>query len=244
MKIHVISDIHLEAMGTVEPTVCGNVCVLAGDICTAKKTDKYIAFIEDIKQNFDHIIMVAGNHEFYHSEYEAGLKTIKSIADDTGSYFLDIEFGTQDLELDGITFWGSTLWTDINGGDWFAKKKVGNGLNDYHVVDGLTTSKTIEIHNRTVESINWNADVVITHHMPILRKHSRFEIDDITYGFNCTDLEEKIAKSNIKWWIYGHTHDNSYNVVGKTNIISNQVGYYKENMTKGYDPKFLIEVKK
>ena len=78
--------------------------------------------------------------------------------------------------------------------------------------------------------------------MPILRKHSRYEIDNITYGFNCTKLEQKIRDSKVKYWLYGHTHDNREFDLDGTIVVTNQPGYSGEYMTKRYDPKFLIEV--
>lgn len=242
MKIHLISDTHIESGIPDLPVVCGDVCVLAGDIGVARKVMQYVDFIHNLKDNFEHIIMVNGNHEFYHMEYDGALYTMKNMADEFDIHLLDVQYGTENLEIDGVKFWGSTLWTDLNRNDWFARRKVSDSLNDFHVVPGLTISKAYDLHLEMVEKINWDADVIITHHMPILREHSRFPISDITYGFSCTDLEDKIYESDVKYWLYGHTHDNRHFDIGGTQVISNQSGYRGENMLTAYDPRFMIEI--
>ena len=242
MKIHLISDTHLEGGQTARPEVEGDVCVLAGDIGVARKPDQIRQFIEEIKTKFDHVIMVLGNHEFYHSSYDGTLKAMKEVADDTGAHLLDVEYDTDNLILDGVFFWGSTLWTDLKENDWFVRQKVSRGLNDFHVVEGFHIQKYLDLHLKTVERINWDADIIITHHMPIMRKHTKFPIEDITHGFNCTTLERRIETCGVKYWLYGHTHDNVRNVVGNTVVVTNQTGYGRESMKPQYDPKFLIEI--
>ena len=167
---------------------------------------------------------------------------MEGVADKTGVILMDIELGTENVTIDGVTFFGSTLWTDFNKNNPVSKFRVGRALNDFYLVANFDTDKALEIHQRTVEKINWNADVVVTHHMPILREHSRFPIDEITYGFCCTNLEQQIIDSKIKYWFYGHTHDNASYEVGKTQVMTNQQGYRMEFMSKEYDPNFSIEL--
>ena len=242
MKIHLISDVHAEGGMPRWPDVDADLCVLAGDMGVARKPDLYRVYLEGIKRNFRYVILVLGNHEFYHFGYQETLDTMQKLCNETGVHLLDVELGTDNLELDGVKFWGSTLWTDLNDNDWFARQKVAKGLNDFMVIKDFHIQKALDIHLKTVECINWDADVIITHHMPILRKHSRYEIDNITYGFNCTKLEQKIRDSKVKYWLYGHTHDNREFDLDGTIVVTNQPGYSGEYMTKRYDPKFLIEV--
>jgi len=80
--------------------------------------------------------------------------------------------------------------------------------------------------------------VVISHHRPILRKHSDLPFSDITYSFCATTLTDRILDSNIKFWMHGHTHDNVTDDVGGTLIVSNQMqGSYEG---PPYDPKFFV----
>ncbi len=259
MIIHLSSDIHSEMGQWIAPAVSSDVVVCAGDIGTLHNIERLKKYFSEVKETTDNIIWVLGNHEFYHSNYEKCLDYANDFATKHNIHLLDEALGTADLELDGVTFWGSTLWTDTNNGDYFAKQVVGNGLNDYHVVETtknnitrkFSIDDTIEINKRTRSQINWNADVVITHHCPILIKHSKYPLNDVTYGFCNTGLEQQIMDSDIKYWLSGHTHDSVLKELNKTLVLSNQHGYSRYDYNTGgtiltedcgFDPKLTIEV--
>jgi len=255
MKIHIQSDTHVEMRGPIEtPAVSSNVTVCCGDIGLISDTAGLAKYFDKIKESTDKIIWVIGNHEFYHSNYDEALKLAEQFAWDEGIYLMDEALGTDNLELDGVTFWGSTLWTDC-GGDNFIKSKVGSALNDFYVIakdaDNVNgyrnfhVDDTIEINERTRKKINWNADVVITHHCPIYIKNPKFDLDPFSYAFHNTGLDEQILDSKIKYWIYGHTHHSAMIELDKTIVVSNQHGYSKANGYReqgGYDPALIIEV--
>lgn len=242
MKLHLMSDTHSDNGDIFIPKLNADVCILAGDICIIKHTKLFHSILTKCKKQFEHVILVLGNHEFYYSNYKTALDTIKRLADETHVHLLDIQFGTENLTLDGITFWGSTLWTDFNKDNFFIKMKVKKGLNDSLLINGLNINKMYDIHVETVKRINWDADVVITHHKPILRPHTLYNITDITYGFCCTDLEKQIEDSNIKYWLYGHTHDNQIDIIGNTTVVSNQSGYNATELPNFYNPSFVIDI--
>ena len=241
MKIHLLSDAHIDGGGIPPlPRYGRDVCVLAGDLGTIKFRRTYVKFLTEIKKRFKHVILVMGNHEYYGSTIEGGLADAQKITNDVGDHLLDVNLGTENLVLDGVTFWGSTLWTDFNKGDFFALNAYVNNLNDAKVIKEFTSSECLEQHKKAVEKINWDADVVISHHRPIFRKHADLEISDNTYSFCCTTLEDRIYDSNIKYWMFGHTHDNSCVDVGGTKVVTNQVKGSRNGPK--YDPKFFVEI--
>lgn len=243
--MHLISDVHMEFTSPEKvpfPAVEGDVCVLAGDVGSVNYVEAYVDYIKRLKQYFTHVVMVKGNHELYKATYSDGLLLMDYIAELSDAHFLDSSLKKDNLTLDGVVFWGSTLWTDMKRGDHFVQQRVADALNDYTLIRKFSTKESMKIHEDTVARINWDADVIITHHMPILRQHSKYPIDNITYGFNCTDLEPLIEKSKVKYWLYGHTHDNTTTVVGQTKIVTNQCGYPRENMSTNYNPYMLLEV--
>ena len=261
MKIHLQSDTHIETGMPLPPAVASNVAACVGDIGLLVKPEQLVKYFDAVRETTDHIIWLLGNHEFYHSEYFRVLDEAAEFAQKHNIHLLDEALGTAHLEIDGVTFWGSTLWTDLKDGDYFVKKTIGNGLNDYHVTafnkDGksrrMTVDDTIEINKRTREQINWGADVVLTHHCPLTIKHKLYPMDNVTYGFCNTGLEDQIAASNIKYWMYGHTHDSCNTDVNGTSVISNQHGYSKMNWHTGksepsencdFDPHLILEVNK
>lgn len=244
--------------GTIEGMVCSDVTVCAGDIGLINNLLGLEKYFNAIKENTDHVIWVLGNHEFYHYFHKQGLEVAYEFAQRHGIHLLDEFLGTDNLEIDGVKFWGSTLWTDCKQNDWHAKKKIGDALYDFEVImnDHGFANKTfhvddsVEINTRTRAKINWDADVVITHHMPIMITNPKFEHNDFSYAFGNTGLEEQILNSKIKYWLYGHTHHSTSMDMNGTLVVSNQHGYvrpawdgadaFKENA--GFDPHFILEI--
>ena len=86
MKTKIFSDIHLDqyVSGQYFPHLGrGDVLILAGDILCAKhfKTDGYLhsvydTFLNDCSKNYEKVLYVKGNHEFYGYNYEGAHKKI------------------------------------------------------------------------------------------------------------------------------------------------------------------------
>lgn len=245
MKIHVISDTHVEfypewAWDEMPfPKVKGDVCILGGDICTARQAKKYENYIMRLQENFEEVIFIAGNHEFYGMSMQEGIEELQAISDRTGSHFLDIHTHPS-VTIKGVRFWGSTLWTDFGKGEF--KDHVEYSLSDYRVIRGLNSDVVEDIHVETKALIDLSADVIITHHMPVFREHSKYPVGPITYGFCCTGMEDMVERASAKFWVYGHTHDNQRETIGGTELLSNQAGYMDERIQKSYDPYLILEI--
>ena len=258
MKIHLQSDTHVEMGPTMPPAVASDLTICAGDNGLLGNLPQLKKYFDMIREGAEDIIWVLGNHEFYHSNYDEALLIAEKFAKEEGIYLMDEALGTDNLELNGVKFWGSTLWTDLKGGDYFVVDKIGHGFNDCYVIGkdredekgSFSSHDMMEINARTREKINWDADVIITHHCPLVVKHRNYPLDDITYGFCNTGLEEQIINTNVKYLLYGHTHDSTNFDCGGTNIISNQHGYARESWQTGetmyedcgYDPRLIIEI--
>ena len=258
MIIHLQSDTHTEMGPAIGQACASDVTICAGDNGAFAKPDNLARYFDQIRECCDDIIYVLGNHEFYHGNYDDTLTAADKFAKEHGIHLLDEALGTADLELDGVKFWGSTLWTDLKEADHFVVDKVGHGMNDYYVisktVDGkegaFTAHDTMEINRRTREKINYNADIIITHHCPIVVEHKRFPINDITYGFCNTGMESQLEACKAKYWVYGHTHDSRRVDINGTTVISNQQGYMKQTWQTreiqyedaGFDSKLTIEI--
>ena len=258
MKIHLQSDMHIEGGTWQLPAVSSHVAVCAGDIGLVKDLPKLKKYFDGVKETTDNVIWVLGNHEFYHHDYQRTIDDAAEFSLKEGIHLLDESIGTDNLVIDGVTFWGSTLWTDSNKSDWFVLNTLGNGMNDFHVITdkkkGLgkrfTVHDSIDINTRTREKINWDADVIVTHHHPLLREHSRFKMSNVTYGFCNTGLEQQIIDSDVKLWLFGHTHDSTYEELNGTRVVSNQQGYARDDYHTGrtsyentnFDPSLILEV--
>lgn len=248
-SIHLVSDIHLEFIEDTNdiplPETEGDICLLGGDITTLRpcSIDNFFWYVKELKKRFNSLVYVLGNHEFYGFDYYYCLKTYEELCIELGINLLDIEINGGLLEKDGAKLFGSTLWSDFNEGlyaPWVSKR-----TNDFRLIESFSINKAFSINAKTtqkIEEISGEVDIILTHFMPIVRKHSRYEIDYLTYGFCCSNLEEIIKQSKIKFWFYGHTHDNVIHNVAQTKLITNQVGYYREKVGLPYNSKLLIEV--
>ena len=86
--------------------------------------------------------------------------------------------------------------------------------------------------------------IVLTHHVPTqLCTAEEFRGSAINGAF-IVELGEYIAESGIDYWIYGHSHCNIDAQIGKTKILSNQLGYisHGEYMRNGYNPSRFIKI--
>lgn len=240
MKICLVSDTHIHNSLPPMPEVEADVCVLAGDIGVLKYDDLYSVFLSKLRERFPSVILVLGNHEFYDLEYRDAFKKAVELTKKNDVHLLDVFLGTQNLEIGGVHFWGSTLWSDLNKGDYFARQAALNNISDTKIIKNFTIAIMLETFWATESQINWDADVAISHYRPILRKHSDLPFSDNTYGFCATTLTDKIYESKIKFWMHGHTHDNVTDDVGGTMIVSNQL--MGACNSRPYDPKFFVEV--
>jgi len=255
MKIHLISDSHIEFGVNTVPSVGSNLVVAAGDIGLMSNPNQLEDYFIRLLDTTDNVIWVLGNHEFYHSEYEETLDNALTLADKLGIHLLDVALGTENLELDGVKFWGTTFWTDLANNDWFVRDTVHRGLNDFYVIkkqngSNFSAQQSYEINAKSRTLINWDADVVITHHCPTMIPHPLYPVSRVTYAFNNTGLEQQIADSSIKYWFYGHTHSSAVKEYNGTIVMSNQVGYRKPGPgddvdwqeEAGYDPRLVVEI--
>lgn len=270
------SDLHLE-FGNLEFTNEGaDVLVLAGDIMIAQylydhtpdsiqesldkgnplgsrqlEAIKYRKFLEQASVQFKHVIMVAGNHEFYHGRWYQALDTMRHECNQFANvYFLE----DQVKEIDDVMFVGSTLWTDMNKNDWYTKYQVKNGMNDFRIIKNdkdnyrsLHPDDVVERHTKSLEFIKTTVAntskkvVVVTHHAPSdLSIAECYKGHHLMNGGYRTNLEDFITGSNINLWCHGHVHHAFDYVLGSTRVVCNPRGYIgHEPMANEHKLKYL-----
>ena len=139
MKIALASDIHLE-FGDInlQNQENADVLILSGDICTAKvfkkggdQRKRVIDFFNRVSFQFPQVIYVMGNHEHYDFDIAKTYKTLKSQLTVWPNIHL---LEKESYELDGITFVGATLWTNMNKDDSLTKWHCGQRMNDFQLI--------------------------------------------------------------------------------------------------------------
>lgn len=265
MKIKLWSDLHLEFPFSSVPIERdgADVLILAGDICVPSEMDRFVPWFEKVSKTFPDVIYIAGNHEYYHSDFgDTYDKIQKALAHLPNIHVLD----GGHIEIQGRHFWAGTMWTDFNGGDEETIWHAGRHMNDYRLItnakegDLLSPHDTLKEHlaqrtglNVHLEGVNGQGGhpddiVVITHHAPSKKSiHPRYKTDFNTNGAYSSDLTPIMAANpNIKLWVHGHTHDSFDYIEHQTRIVANPAGYPLDRNGKrenaNFDPSLVLEI--
>ncbi len=243
MKIISYSDLHLEFGSTLTPpkSADADVMILAGDIITFKDFQPLSQFLSAWEKP---VLFVAGNHEYYtrRSMQSENTKFVQWLAQEHPNVlFLQDEAVT----IDGVHFFGGTMWTDFQQGSQQAMVTAQMQMNDFKLIvtdegQRLMPSDTIDMHEAFTKKLkNWFAKkltgprIVVTHHAPVINPKTIYANSPLSPAFNSLDMVALIEKHQPSLWVYGHTHECDNHMLGNTNIISNQLGY--PNPAGGYE---------
>ena len=271
VRIQYASDLHLEFgdqasfQSIIKPVA--SYLALAGDIGRPDQ-QSYRKFLEHCSNHWQHTFVIAGNHELY-NEGGSGAGGVYSAADrlkhcaQICREFPNVHFLNRDrfeLESEGISVLGATLWTNL---DTVEKQAVAErGMNDfrYIAVDQdfqpevgchrlLTAADVWDWHRSDREwlrqEIAANAKtgrpvVVITHHLPTFRLVDRkYTSSPLTVAFasECPEL----LTHPVRGWIAGHTHTSARCALGSMQLGVNPRGYPDESES-GYSPEVCLDV--
>jgi len=250
MRIISYSDLHLEFGSDIAPPKEGSadVMVLAGDIITLANYDPLDRFLESWSKP---VLYVTGNHEYYTRKPmdEENRRFKEWLADRHPNVTLLLD---DEIVLDGVRFFGGTMWTNFNNGNLQAMNFAQKGMNDFRLIKTpndtwLTPEDTILFHEACVKKLQrWLAKdpdaprVVITHHAPALNPRTKYGDSPLMPAFNSLNMVEIIKNHQPDLWIYGHTHECDDQCIGDTRVISNQLGYPQQaggHECKGFDPE-------
>ncbi len=250
MKIHVISDLHLEHAAFAVPDVDADVVVLAGDIAPGT------AGIDWMRDTFAArpVLHVAGNHEFYGEDLPGLTSRLKQAAAGSDIHVLE----NDEIVIDGVRFLGCSLWTDF---DLAGSENRANTMricerlvNDYKRIRSteldrpLRAQDTRDLH---LTSRAWLTErlavphtgptVVITHHAPLVRQRPDNPVMAAVGGAFASDLSALISGDAVDLWIFGHIHRMIDTDVNGTRMLSNQRGYPHEPVAD-FDPALVAEL--
>jgi predicted phosphodiesterase len=215
MRIHYISDIHLEFMrpnhyenfrNRWRPDIKqADVLVLAGDIGNPRQP-LYREFLQHCSQNCKKVFLIAGNHEFYGTTLWSCIENPLFTINDT----------EQIRDMSIVRY--KELHTESLG---FLDKTLGEAK-------GLGKQC-----------------VVITHHMPLYElihekyREAQMEPYNQWFASRLNSLVEKYA-SCVKGWVYGHTHTGSVAKFYDVTFYCNPVGYPGERPKLAYGAEFTV----
>lgn len=168
MKIAITSDVHLE-FGDLDLHNDDNadVLILGGDIFVAEdiknfsdidgqikaattsmlaRGERYRNFLKRCSERFPQVILIMGNHEHYHGDYALTANVIHTLV----SEFSNIHFLNNEWRIiNGVMFFGGTLWTDMNNEDSKTLSDVAYMMNDYRGVKNSNRTVSYRVPDLT-----------------------------------------------------------------------------------------------
>jgi Icc-related predicted phosphoesterase len=250
VRLHVISDLHVEFDDFELPEVDADAVVLAGDIGLGTAGIRLARRWSGGRP----VLFVAGNHEYYRHALPALGGELRSAAAGSTVHVLE----NDELVLDGVRFLGCTLWSDfLAAGEGELERSMAvcaRLLNDYEVITWSEEGRTLQPEDTRalhVASRRWLAGrlavphdgptVVVTHHAPLVRVHPPSPVHRALVGAFASDLTGLMAGDRAQLWIYGHVHRTADLEVGGTRLISNPRGYPHEPV-EDFDPGLVVKV--
>lgn len=252
MKIQYCSDLHLEFPENKNylknfPLIPqGEILLLAGDILPFVLLDKPSDFVNWAADNFEQVFWIPGNHEYYH--YDIAKKDF-ALNEKIRSNFSLVN--NVQIVLNDINFIFSTLWSDISMVNaWLIQRnmsdfsliKINNryfGPSDFSNLH----RKCFSFLEGAVRRNTHQKTIIVTHHVPTLMNYPpKYKLDILNEAF-AVELFDFIEDSNADYWLYGHHHANilEFNI-GKTKLITNQLGYVTMGENKTFRREAIIEL--
>ena len=284
MRIALVSDVHLEFGDLfIKNDQNADVLIIAGDLLIVNdlhdhpepatpytpemvrtlgsrqlKAQEYRAFLKRASSEFPHVIVIAGNHEFYHGRWVSNLQTMRQEC----AKFNNVYFFEDDHRIiNDCVFVGATLWTDMDRGNPSTLYAIAGVMNDYTVIrhDGLGFTKlkpyhtaqrhrdSLEYFKKTLAEHPDKKCVVVSHHAPShLSIHENYANNRIQNFAYYSDLSEFILDhEQIKLWCHGHTHTAFDYKIGNTRVVCHPrgyVGYERDTQEKEPYQPLLIEI--
>ncbi len=245
MRICYFSDLHLEHYNYEQKFPEADTLLLAGDICHAvdlvnyrnnpdriKRRDHTLWFFDEVLERFQHVLYSIGNHEHFEFDFHETCQAINH-ALPTELILLD----KKHVEIEGIIFYGATLWTDFNNSNPDDMAAASLKMPEYRYATAgdslLTPEITIRDHKLALERLSDIANtsrnkpvIAVTHHSPSLLGLNTTIHNPALQNAFASDLHDFIQKhNNIKHWIFGHTHIQKEFKVEQCHLAANCRGY-------------------
>lgn len=246
MKLRLLSDLHLEHAPMRVDWRGEDVLVIAGDISPGifRAVALIDAYLESAP-NTTRVVVVCGNHDFYGASVSQGLETWRGLARERVHHLED-----ESVVIDGVRFWGATMWTDLARLDPSTVKACLWGLTDFAAILQFSPAEFCARHRTSKNALERTLDsspepvVVVTHHLPTVRsQHAKYDGDPIGPAFYSTDLDHLVGRPLM--WLHGHTHSSVDYRHGETRVLCNPRGVvrmFRKHVKKRENPDFQEEL--
>lgn len=262
-RMQYMSDLHLErTQYQLAIPRAADTLILAGDIGRFCDFEAYAAFIRRQCDSFDRVLLVAGNHEFYGSSREEGLRAAETLVADPSMDDKLVFLNRTRYAIPGheeVVVLGCTLQSHI-GPDCTRLS------NDFRRIGGWTVEKHNAEHRRDLDWLRQSLKeiaqaepekrvVIVTHYAPAFERtcHPQHERNAASPCF-CSDTLSALrgweGADQVVYWVFGHTHWNARFECGGTTVVSNQycndsrnLGWLQRKMIyRDFDPKAVLQI--
>lgn len=241
MLVKILSDLHLHPMQNDFRYVDHGerVCILAGDISEGMRGVNWA--LANIPYHID-VLYVPGNHEYYGHDY---IELQKSFNQHNLSNTHVSVLDNAVVEVGGIKFAGTTLWTDfllynnpMSPHMW--KEMLNDSVWMKYGGRKMTANDFINLNTEAMDFLGKvKADVLITHYGPQYSESPRWKGHPATPSF-LTKLPYKLHRK-FRYHIHGHTHSPfDYEAPCGTRVICNPRGYGYE--VPGFNEELVINI--
>lgn len=235
LRTYLCGDLHLEFFRgdgrelVFETLPDAEAIVVAGDLNVAEDVP---ASLDLLAERYEHVIYVAGNHDYYHSMLERVDELRAGVTNPRVHWLEDSA-----VEVGGVRFVGSTLWFSSHETD------LEHILSDFHCIAGLRgwvhdkSRRSLEYLHREVTA----PSVVVTHHLPSRRSVvPRYEHDPTNCFFVCPEAEQVITERRPRLWVHGHSHDSLDYRIGPTRVVCNPYGYHAKQLNWAFKTDEMV----
>lgn len=251
MLIQYISDIHLEFhdkhnIGSLQPDMfvkpVAPYLVLAGDIGIAE-LNSYPVFLNWCSSKWQHVFLIAGNHEFYNvrcpvkRDMATKKEDIRLVCEGLPNvHFLDCS--SYYLPEENLRILGCTLWSHIPES---IQVKAITYMNDSRQIlqfndVPFTPSAISDVHNKEKQWLNQEIQqceannercLVVTHYLPsfdLIHEKYKGNFLNVCFASDCDEL----FRPPVVGWICGHTHTGMRVNIHGIPCVINPYGYPHE----------------
>ena len=252
MIVQYASDLHLEFpenkdfLKNYPLNPKGDILLLAGDIVPFAVMDKHADFFSYVSDHFQMTYWIPGNHEYYY--FDAATKC--GILNDKirDNVFL---VNNTAIQHSNIKFIFSTLWAKISPAhEW----QIERSMSDFHVIKynghRFSSGQFNQLHDESRKFLNQELNIenpgktiVVTHHVPTFMNYPEKYKGDILNEAFAVELFDLIEEKKPDYWIYGHSHNHATDFkIGKTQLLSNQLGYVKYQEHQYFNNSAIIDI--
>jgi predicted phosphodiesterase len=253
MRLHVLSDLHLERGGDPPAAADADLVILAGDIGRGVR-----GLRTALGWWLEHpILYVSGNHEPYGHGLPSLIGDLRRAA--AAAHGRAIVLERDEVVLGDVRFLGCTLWSDFDVAGAHERPRAmaicAEVVNDYEHIEWTPAARTLRpddtlrLHRASRRWLQHRLDagfpgstVVVTHHAPLPpRERIADPLHRALAGAFVSDLTPLMGAGRVVLWIHGHTHRRVDVTVRGTRVVSNPRGYPHEPVD-GFDPGLVIEI--